>query len=148
MSFGITKPKYLAMIKELEHWHDHRKVFTLLQGVTLCGNFEDWAGNSPWGRFLFLSLRVSVTVVLNKTTGITKDRKIIKLMISEMSQSTSPHDLRYMLLQRTIAKGIYKYEAPAFIDKAMQSEVHIIKEILSQPDKYNLSTPIAHVVSR
>ena len=43
MSFGITEPKRLAMIQELAHWHDHRNAFTLLQGVTLCGNFEDWA---------------------------------------------------------------------------------------------------------
>ena len=82
MSFGITKPKRLAMIQELVHWNDHRKAFTLLQGVTLFGNFEEWAGTSPWGRILFLSLRDSVTAVLNKATGITKDRKNIKLMIS------------------------------------------------------------------
>ena len=69
-------------------------------------------------------------------------------MISEMSQSTSPQDLRYQFLQRTIVKEIYKCEAPTFIDKAMRSEINIIKEILSQPDKYILSMPIAHVVSR
>ena len=76
------------------------------------------------------------------------DRKFTKLMISKIYQSTSPHVLRYRFLQRTIAKEIYKCAAPAFINKAMRSEIHIIKEILSQPDKYNLSTPIAHVVSR
>jgi len=69
-------------------------------------------------------------------------------MVSEMSQSTFPQDLRYRFLQRTIAKEIYKCEAPVFIEKSMRSEINIIKEILSQPDKYNLSTPIAHVVSR
>ena len=30
----------------------------------------------------------------------------------------------------------------------MRSGIHIIKEILYQPDKYNLSTPIAYVMSR
>ena len=48
MSFGIIKPKRLAMIQERVHWHDHRKAFTLLQGVTLCGNVEEWVGTSPW----------------------------------------------------------------------------------------------------
>ena len=40
-----------------------------------------------------------------------------------------------MFLQRTIAKEIYKCEAPAFIDKAIRSEIHMFKEILSQTDK-------------
>ena len=104
MRFGITKPKRLAMIQELVHWHDYRKTNTLLQGIILCSNFEDWVGTSPWGQFLFLSLRDSVTTVLNKTTDITKDSEVIKLMISEMSQSTSPQDFRYRFLQRTIAE--------------------------------------------
>ena len=69
-------------------------------------------------------------------------------MMSKMSQSTSPPDLHYRFLQRTIAKEIYKCEAPAFIDRAMRSEINIFKKILSKPDKYNLSTIIAHVVSR
>ena len=30
----------------------------------------------------------------------------------------------------------------------MRSETNIIKEILSNPEKYNLSIPIAHVVPR
>ena len=87
-------------------------------------------------------------VVLNKAAGITKDRKVIKLMISEMSKSTSSQDLRYRFFQRTIAKEIYKCEAQAFIDTAMRSEIKIIKETLADPAKYNLSTLIAHVVSR
>ena len=47
MSFGITNTARLAMIQEFVHWHDYRKAFTLLQGITLCGNFEDWSGTSP-----------------------------------------------------------------------------------------------------
>ena len=31
------------MVKELVRWHDNRNTFMLLQGVTLCGNFEDYA---------------------------------------------------------------------------------------------------------
>ena len=69
-------------------------------------------------------------------------------MISEISESTSPQDKRYRFLQRTIAEEIYKREAPAFINKSLRSEINIIMEILSQLDKYNISTPIAHVVSR
>ena len=87
------------------------------------------------GSIFFLSLCDSVTAVLNKATGITNDRKVIKLMISEMSQSTFPQELCYRFLQRNIAKEIYKCEAPAFIDKAIRSEIHMFKEILSQTDK-------------
>ena len=70
------------------------------------------------------------------------------LMISKISKISSPQDLSYRFLQRTIAKEINKYETPAFIDAVIKSEIQIIGEIPSNPTKYNLSTPIAHVVSQ
>ena len=69
-------------------------------------------------------------------------------MITEISQSSHTQDLRYRFLQRTIAKQIYKCEASSYIDNAMKSETWIIREILSNLVRYNLSTLIAHVISR
>ena len=40
MSVGITDTRRHAMVTELTNWPKKRKGFALLQGVTLCGNFE------------------------------------------------------------------------------------------------------------
>ena len=61
MNFGITKPKHLAMIQELVHWHDHRKEFTLLQGVTLCDNFKDYGQTLVPGVDFFSCLYVTLS---------------------------------------------------------------------------------------
>ena len=41
MTINVTESKRLAMIQELTHWHDQRRSFMLLQGITLYGNLED-----------------------------------------------------------------------------------------------------------
>ena len=61
MSVGITDVQRQAMVAELTNLSKKFKGFTLLQGVTLCGNFEFWASTSPWARFLYLALRRSIT---------------------------------------------------------------------------------------
>ena len=40
MSVGITDVRRHTMVTELTNWPKKRKCFTLLQGVTLCGNFN------------------------------------------------------------------------------------------------------------
>ena len=47
MCLSLTDKKRLTMLDELSHWHNKRKSFTLLQGVTLCGSIEFWANISP-----------------------------------------------------------------------------------------------------
>ena len=47
MSVIITEKKRLDMITEFSNWHTKWKSFTLLQGVTLCGNLEFWTSTRP-----------------------------------------------------------------------------------------------------
>ena len=148
MTIGLAEQKRLTMIDELTHWHQGRRSFTLLQGVTLCGSLEYWSNTSRWGRFLFLSLRDSVTSALHQASAITKDRQFIKVMISELVRRPSTADLRARFLHRNIAKEIYKCKALAHINRSMKTELKIINRILMNPTLYNLTTPIAHLATR
>ena len=148
MTIGLAEQKRLTMIDELTHWHQGRRSFTLLQGVTLCGSLEYWSNTSRWGRFLFLSLRDSVTSALHQASAITKDRQVIKVMISELARRPSTADLRARFLHRNIAKEIYKCKALARINRSMKTELNIIKRILINPTIYNLTTPIAHLATQ
>ena len=74
MSIALTDDKRLAMVAELSHWHKKRRGFTLMQGVTLCGNLEFWANTSPWARFLYLSLCTAVNQCMFNCSKITKNK--------------------------------------------------------------------------
>ena len=63
-------------------------------------------------------------------------------MIEAVAQYTVTLSLQARFLQGKIAKE------KTHINKHMRSELLIIKTVLSQPLKYNLETPIAHIVPR
>ena len=150
MSLGLTEKKRIAMLDELSHWHKKRKSFNLLQGVVLCGSLEFWANTSLWVRFIYLQLRSSVNQCLSNSSKITKNKSDIKKLITEVANTKGlkNHDLKEKFLQSKIAKDTYKCQHKAFINKTMKSELRTMINILSNPDKYNLETPIAHIVKR
>ena len=150
MSVGLTEKKRLLMLSELSHWHTQRKSFTLMQGVILCGSLEFWANTSPWIRFIYHQLRSSVNKCLTNCLEISKNKEDIKKLISNVANTTKfdEHELQDRMLQRTIAKETYKCQHKTFIDNSMRTELDIMKQILSNPKKYNLETPIAHIIKR
>ena len=150
MSLGLTEKKRIAMLDELSHWHKKRKSFNLLQGVVLCGSLEFWTNTSLWVRFIYLQLRSSVNQCLTNCSKITKNKNDIKKLITEVANTKGlkNHDLKETFLQSKIAKDTYKCQHKAFINKTMKSELSTMINILSNPDKYNLETPIAHIVKR
>ena len=138
------------MLDELSHWHKKRKSFNLLQGVILCGSLEFWAVTSSWVRFVYLQLRSSVNQCLTNCSKIIKNKQEIKNLISELANTKDidNHYLKERFLQSKIAKETYKYQDKVFISKSMKYELNMMIKILSNPKKYNLETPIAHVVKR
>ena len=150
MTVGLTEKKRFFMLNELSHWHTQRKSFTLMQGVILCGSLEFWANTSPWIRFLYHQLRSSVNKCLTNCLQITKNKEEIKKLISNVANTTNLHEhqLQDKMLQKTIAKETYKCQHKTYIDKAMRTELNIMKQILSTPKMYNLQTPIAHIIKR
>ena len=150
MSLSLTDKKRKAMIDELTNWHNKRKSFTLLQGVTLCGSIEFWANISPWVRLLYLNLRSAVNKCITSSLKLTKEKASIKSMISKLAHSNDLHnlELKEKYIQSKIAKETYKCKQKTFISKPMRTELKLIQQILSNPTKYSLDTPIAHVVKR
>ena len=56
--------------------------------------------------------------------------------------------MKEKFLQSKIARETYRCQSKAFIDKSMRTELNTMIMILSNPDKYGLKIPIAHVVNR
>ena len=50
--------------------------------------------------------------------------------------------------QSKIAKETYKCQHKVFINKSMDSELNMIINIFSNPNKYKLVTPISHIINR
>ena len=71
-------------------------------------------------------------------------------MISQLANSKDIHnsDLIERDIQSKITKEMYKCKQKNFISKPMRVKSKLIKEVLSDSNKYSLSIPIAHVVSR
>ena len=138
------------MLDKLSNWHKKRKSFNLLQGVILYDSLEFWAITSSWVRFVYIKLRSSVNQCLTNCSKITKNKQDIKNSISEVANTKEMdnHDLKEKILQSKIAKETYKCQDKVFISKSMKYELNMMIKILSNPKKYNLETPIAHVVKR
>ena len=100
MSICLTEKKRLSMLDELSSWHKKRKSFTLLQGVILCGSLEFWANTSSWVRFLYHQLRSAVNKCLTNSSKITKSKKEIKSLISDLENTKGLDD--YALKEKFI----------------------------------------------
>ena len=150
MTIGLSDSRRSNMLHELAHWHKKRKSFTLLQGVTLCGILEFWANTSPWIRFIYTHLRSSVNKCLHSCNEINNNKKSVKKLISEVAykKESENHELMERYVQSKIAKEMYKCKHKAFINKDMKQDLKLLTEILKEPDKYWLETPIAHVIER
>ena len=98
MSICLTEKKRLSMLDELSLWH--KKSFTLLQGVILCGSLEFWANTSSWVRFLYHQLRSAVNKCLTNSSKITKSKKEIKSLISDLANTKGLDD--YALKEKFI----------------------------------------------
>ena len=138
------------MLDELSHWHKKRKSFTLMQGVVLCGSLEFWANTSTWVRLIYHQLRSAVNKCLQNCSKIAKNEKEIKELISDLANTKNLEDFssKEKFIQKRIAKETYKCQHKAFIDKPMRKELNIMKNILSNPNQFNLEAPIAHVINR
>ena len=136
------------MITEFSNWHTKWKSFTLLQGVTFCGNLEFWASTRPWARFLYLALRSLVNDCLRNCSQITNNKRDIKIIIEAVAQCTDTLSLQARFLQGKITQEIYNFTAKTRINKKMRSELQIITTVLSHPLKYNLKTPTIDIVPR
>jgi hypothetical protein len=150
MTLSLTDKRRKDMLDELSHWHKKRKSFTQLQGVTLCGTLEFWASTSPWVRFLYLNLRSAVNRCITFCTKISKNKKLVKGMITELSKSknTEQFQIRERYVQSKIAKEIFKCREMVHINKPMRIELKYIKDVLSNPKRFNLKIHIAHMIDR
>ena len=127
MSLSLTEQKRKTMLDELSNWHEKRKSFTLLQGVTLCGTLKFWANTSPWIRFIYLNLRSAVNRSIRFCTDLSRNKNSIKKMITDLSVSKGMdnYDLRERLVQSKIAEETYKSDHKTFITKPMRSELKL-----------------------
>ena len=76
---------------------------------------------------------------------ITKSKKEIKALITDLTHTKNidDHDLK-----EKHSRDTYKCEHKAFIDKEIRKELNIMIQILSNPQKFSLQTPIAHIITR
>ena len=62
--------------------------------------------------------------------------------------STCENEIKEKFIQRKIRKEICDCKERAFIDKNMRLEIKIMEKVHSNPNKYKLETPIAHIILR
>ena len=54
MTVQMTSEMTKKLLKEIEHWHDHRCYFTIRKGARLLGLLEHAATYVVWAKFLFM----------------------------------------------------------------------------------------------
>ena len=95
-------------------------------------------------------MRTAVNKCLTNSSKITKNKKEIKSLIAELANTKGldDYDLKEKFINKKIARDTYRCQHKTFIDKAMRCELKLMKHILSNPNMYNLQTPIAHIIQR
>ena len=70
------------------------------------------------------------------------------MLISDLANTKGLHNFsqKESFVKSKIAKETYRYQHKVFINKSMMSELKLIINILSDPKKYKLETPISHIV--
>ena len=147
----ITAEKVHRLQQELtKHWHKGRKTFTIMEGVKLLGLFENWAETSVWVRFMYHALRISVNNALRTSRqGVLTSKAVTDMTKAIVSApNATDAELQTLFLQKKIAKDIYHSKIKIHINKTMKRELFFLGHVLRHPAEFNLSTPIAHLVTR
>lgn len=151
MMVTITAEKVHRLQQELtKHWHKGWKTFTIMEGVKLLGLFENWAETSVRVRFMYHALRISV----NNAFRASRHGVLTSKAVTDMSKAivSAPNatdsELQTLFLQKKIAKDIYHSKLKININTTMKKELLFLGYVLRHPAEFNLSTPIAHLVTR
>ena len=72
------------------------------------------------------------------------------MLISDLVNTKGLYNfsLKDKFVQSKMAKDIYRCQHKVVRNKSMKSELKLIINILSNPKKYRLETPISHIVKR
>ena len=150
MMVTISADRRLKIRKKMSHWHAGRKSFSILDSVKLLGIVENWAEISSWVRFLLTSLRLAVTKALHTSKILVCNRKEIISLASEVAKDPDMDsaELKQKFLDRKIARDIYHSHVKIFITVKMREELDFLNQVLDDPSKFPLSTPVAHLAQR
>ena len=134
----------------LDHWHEGRKIFTVLQAAQLLGTLEHAATVAPWLRYLFDSLRHSLLQALRKNTEVIYKNMKLKDFLNDMSYKGSSFDgiLKKNFATSYISKKNWHSKRKYFITSTLSLELSHLRQIFSRQKDYRLFTPISFLVDR
>ena len=70
MTVQMTVEMTSKLLKEIVHWHGHRRSFTIRQGARLLGLLEHAASYVIWAKFLFYGLRHAMLLAIRKNRQV------------------------------------------------------------------------------
>ena len=150
MLVELPESKREKILQQLQHWHNGRKSFTLLQAAQLIGALEHAATVAPWLRYCYDSLRHSLLQALRHNASTTCQRRDLRPYLLDMSYKGSSHEglLKKNFATSVVSKKIWNSRHRHFISPMLASEIAFLQKIFSSRNRYRLYTPISYLVHR
>ena len=137
----LPKEKFERMLKTLTStWHQARKSFTLLEGVTLLGHLEHACTVCPWGRHLFCAIRSAVNHCIRTNMRHIKKMSQLSTMSSTIRDAKTDDEkiLFDNFVQKKVCKSLYASKEPCFISKELRDELDFITHIVRNPTLFKM----------
>lgn len=150
MTVELPEEKRAKIVEQLDHWHEKRKSFTVLQAAQLLGIIEHTAMVTPWIRYMLNSLRHSLLRALRENRTIVHEDKTMKEFLENSTYKGNEYRglLRKKFADSKIAQKIWHLKTKFYINTSMRAELTLLRNIFKNNEKYKLYTPISYLVDR
>jgi hypothetical protein len=150
MIVSLPPSKIDKLIKILTNWHSGRKSYTLRDIAELTGGLLHAAQIAPWAKYLFIAIQDSVRASLRMNTKLNNaNKKIVQYRKFIAEENLGPaFKTRAEFYRGKLTQEIWNNSKRTFINRTMKAELLMIRQILSQPEKFRWSSPIAHLIDR
>jgi hypothetical protein len=150
MRVSLPASKLKKLIEIAKHWHSHRRSYTLRDIAELMGVLLHAGQVAPWAKFLFISIQDSVRASLRKNSKLQasnlKFKKIKKIIADEHLGPAFKQKADFY--KGKLSQDLWNTKHRAFINKSMRAELKMLLDILQQPERFQWSSPIAHLIER
>ena len=148
LTVSITDEKRADMLDTLRNkWGPRRRSFTLRESAELLGQLHSHCRTCRWGIFLFTNILKAMVNMLSKNARRLMNTREYQYLVEQSSRHPTDSS-QYRYFSSKTARSIYNAKAVTFIDSTIRTELDFITHVLSNPDTYNWSAPIAHLIKR
>ena len=144
------RQEMLALLRNYWGFAAKRYSFQLREAAEVLGLLMYLCRVCPWGMFLFQNLYQAMAQMLQRNAQrILHDPKLKDAIKQRDQYRLHPTDSsKYRFFSRQVSRAIYDSKATTYLTQDIRQEADFLITVLSNPETYRWSSPIAHLIPR